>query len=205
MIFEQIEIGNMQNFSYIIGDEKTKEGAIVDAGWEPEKLVGAAKNKGLRIKYILLTHTHYDHVNSLGKLFEMTKAKIIVHEGDAKDIEDLGLPYTKVTDGDKINVGKLKIGVLHTPGHTPGSACYLAENKLITGDTLFVEAVGRIDLPGGDIGQMYGSLQRLKKIGDNIKVYPGHDYGSRKNSSIGYEKKNNPYMKASKEEFFRIR
>ena len=96
MIFEQIEVGNMQNFSYIIGDENSKEGAIVDAGWEPEKLVEAAKNKEIKVKYILLTHTHYDHVNSLGKLFEMTKAKIIVHEGDAKDIEDLGLPYTKV-------------------------------------------------------------------------------------------------------------
>lgn len=205
MIFEQIEVGNMQNFSYIIGDKKSKEGAIVDAGWEPEKLIGAAKNKEIKVKYILLTHTHYDHINSLGKLFEMTKAKIIVHKEDAKDVDNLGLPYTEVTGGDKITVGKLKIEVLHTPGHTPGSVCYLAENKLVTGDTLFVEAVGRIDLPGGDTGQMYDSLQRLKKIGDNIEVYPGHDYGSRKNSTIGYEKKNNPYMKASKEEFFKIR
>ena len=205
MIFEQIEVGNMQNFSYIIGDEETKEGAIVDAGWEPEKLIEAAKSKNLKVKYILLTHTHYDHVNSLGKLFELTNAKIIVHEEDAKDVENLGLPYEKVKDGDEISIGKLKAKVIHTPGHTPGSVCYLVENKLITGDTLFVEAVGRVDLPGSNISQMYESLQKLKELADDIEVFPGHDYGSKKISTIAYEKENNPYMKASKEEFFRIR
>ena len=94
---------------------------------------------------------------------------------------------------------------MHTPGHTPGSVCYLAENKLVTGDTLFVEAVGRIDLPGGDIEQMYRSLQKLKSMHGNIEICPGHDYGSRKISTIAYEKENNSYLKASKKEFFRIR
>jgi len=205
MIFEQIEVGNMQNFSYIIGDEESKEGAIIDAGWEPEKLVEIAESKELKVKYILLTHTHYDHINSLGKLFELTKAKIIVHEGDAKDVENLGLPYEVVKSGDEINIGKLKVEIIHTPGHSPGSVCYLVENKLITGDTLFVEAVGRVDLPGGDIKQMYSSLQKLKKLGNGIEVCPGHDYGSKKISTIVFEKENNPYMKASKEEFFKIR
>ena len=199
MIFEQIEVGNMQNFSYMVGDEETKEGAIVDAGWEPEKLVEVAKSKDIKIKFILLTHTHYDHVNSLGKLFELTNAKIIVHEGDAKDVENLGLPYETVKDGDEINIGKLKVKIIHTPGHSPGSVCYLVENKLITGDTLFIGAVGRVDLLGGDIEQMYESLQKLKKLDEGIEVCPGHDYGSRKISTISYEKENNPYMEASKE------
>src|SRR3990167_287888 len=193
MIFEQVEVGDMQNFCYIIADEKSKEAAIVDAGWEPEKLLKTAKSKNLKIKYILLTHTHYDHINSLAKLFELTRAKILVHENDADSVENLGLPYGKLKDKNEINLGKLKIKVLHTPGHTPGSVCYLAENKLITGDTLFVEAIGRVDLPGGNIKQMYESLQKLKKLDDNVEVYPGHDYGSKPNSTIAYEKQNNPY------------
>jgi len=132
MIFEQVEVGDMQNFCYIIADEKSKEAAIVDAGWEPEKLLKTAKSKNLKIKYILLTHTHYDHINSLAKLFELTRAKILVHENDADSVENLGLPYGKLKDKNEINLGKLKIKVLHTPGHTPGSVCYLVENKLIT-------------------------------------------------------------------------
>ena len=203
MIFEQIEVGSMQNFSYIIGDEESKEAAIVDAGWEAEKLV--EKAKGLKIKYILLTHTHYDHINSLPKLFELTKAKIIVHEDDAKDVENLGIPYETVKDRDEFSVGKLKVKVLHTPGHTPGSVCYLVEGKLFTGDMLFVEAIGRVDLPGGNIEDMYNSLQKLKELDGKIEICPGHDYGSRKISTISYEKENNTYMKASKEEFLKIR
>jgi glyoxylase-like metal-dependent hydrolase (beta-lactamase superfamily II) len=205
MIFEQIEVGNMQNFSYIIGDENSKQAAIIDAGWEAEKLVEKTKNKDLKVKYILLTHTHPDHINSLPKLFELTKAKIFVHELDSGAIENLGLPYEKVKDGDEIEIGKLKVKVMHTPGHTPGSVCFLVENKLITGDMLFVEAIGRVDLPGGNIEKMYESLQILKELDDEIEVCPGHDYGSIKISTIKHEKENNAYMKASKEEFFEIR
>jgi hydroxyacylglutathione hydrolase len=203
MIFEQIEVGDMKNFSYIVGDEESKEAAIIDAGWEAEKLVETAKN--LKIKYILLTHTHYDHINSLPKLFELTKAKIIVHEDDAKDVENLGIPYETVKDKDEFNIGKLKVKVLHTPGHTPGSVCYLVEGKLFTGDMLFVGAIGRVDLPGGNIEDMYNSLQKLKELDDKIEVCSGHDYGSKKISTINHEKENNTYMKASKEEFMQIR
>src|SRR3989338_8533859 len=194
MIFEQVEVGDMQNFCYIIADEKSKEAAIVDAGWEPEKLLKTAKSKNLKIKYILLTHTHYDHINSLAKLFELTRAKILVHENDADSVENLGLPYGKLKDKNEINLGKLKIKVLHTPGHSPGSVCYLVENKLITGDMLFVENIGRTDLPGGNPRIMSQSLKRLKKLDEEIEVYPGHDYGSMKHSTIGYEKKCNPHM-----------
>ena len=205
MIFGQIEVGNMQNFCYVVGDEETKDGAIVDAGFEPEKLIEIARGKDLEIKYILLTHTHYDHVSSLAKLFGMTSAKIIVHEEGAKELENFGMPLHAVKDGDKINIGKLRVKVIYTPGHSPSNVCYLVESKLLTGDTLFVEAIGRVDLPGGDIKQMFNSLQKLKKLSDDIEVYPGHDYGPRKSSTIGYEKKNNSYMKASKEEFFNMR
>ncbi|MBS3131031.1 MBL fold metallo-hydrolase [Candidatus Woesearchaeota archaeon] len=202
MIFEQIETGNMQNFSYIVGDEKTKEAAIIDAGWEPERLVKAAEKHGLKVKKILLTHTHFDHVNSLAKLHKLTGAEIFVHEEGARELEGKGIPMKALNDGDEVKIGKVKAKVIYAPGHSPSNVCYLIENKLITGDTLFVENIGRIDLPGASPEDMYESLQKLKKLPDNIKVYPGHDYGSKKNSTIGYEKKHNPFMKASRQEFF---
>ena len=107
----------------------------------------------------------------------------------------MGIDKIKIIkDNDKINIGKIKVKVLHTPGHSPGSVCYLFDNKLITGDTLFVEGIGRMDLPGGDKRAVSESLKKLKKLDENIEVYPGHNYGSKDNSTIGYEKKNNPYM-----------
>ena len=203
MIFEQVPIGQMQNFAYLIGD---KEAAIVDPGWDIDKLLAAAKKHDLNINKILLTHSHYDHINGVKQLFDATDATIFVHKEDESEIEKLGIKKIKIIrDNEIIEIGKIKVKVLHTPGHSPGSVCYLFDNKLITGDMLFVEAIGRVDLPGGDIEKMFNSLQKLKELNDDIEVYPGHDYGSKPHSTIGYEKKNNPYMKASKEEFFRIR
>ena len=206
MIFEQIAVGQMQNFSYIIGDENSKEAAVVDPGWEVDKILQTAKEHDLNINKILLTHNHYDHINGVKQLFDATDATIFVHKEDESEIEKLGIKKIKIIrDNEIIEIGKIKVKVLHTPGHSPGSVCYLFDNKLITGDMLFVEAIGRVDLPGGDIEKMFNSLQKLKELNDDIEVYPGHDYGSKPHSTIGYEKKNNPYMKASKEEFFRIR
>jgi len=206
MIFEQIPIGNMQNFSYLIGDEDSKEAAVVDPGWEIEKILEIAKKHDLNIKIILITHSHYDHIGSVKEIVDATDSVVYVHKEDVNEIKEKGITDIKfVKEGDEIDVGKIKIKVLHTPGHSPGSVCYLFDNKLITGDMLFVEAIGRVDLPGGDIEMMYNSLQKLKKLDENIEVYPGHDYGSLKSSTIAHEKKNNSYMKASKEEFFRIR
>ena len=206
MIFEQIPLGQMQNFSYLIGDEEIKESAIVDPGWEIDKLLAETKKLDLNINKILLTHNHYDHINGVKQIFEATNATIYVHENDSLEIKKLNIEkIKKIKNNDIINVGKIKVKVIHTPGHSEGSVCYLFDNKLVTGDMLFVEAIGRVDLPGGDIEKMFVSLQRFKKLDENIEVYPGHDYGSKLHSTIGYEKENNPYMKASKEEFFRIR
>jgi len=194
MIFEQIPVGQMQNFSYLIGD--SKEAAVVDPGWEVDKVLQIASKHDLEVRYVLITHSHYDHINEVKNIVDATDATVYVHKEDVDEIKNKGVEKIKIIkDNDEISVGKVKIKVLHTPGHTPGSVCYLVDNKLITGDTLFVENIGRTDLPGGDPKIIIESLDRLKKLDENIEVYPGHDYGSIPHSTIKHEKKNNFYMK----------
>jgi len=196
MIFEQILVGIMENYAYIIGDEDSKDAAVVDPAWNIKKILETAKKHNLKINKILITHTHMDHVNGIKKIAEETGAAVYVHKEEFNEIKKLNINKIKtIKDNDIINIGKIKIKVIHTPGHTPGSVCYLVGNKLITGDTLFVEGIGRIDLPGGDKRIMSQSLKRLKKLDEKIEVCPGHNYGSKTSSTIGYEKKNNPYMK----------
>ncbi len=185
----------MQNFSYLIGDETSKEAAAVDPGWEVKKILEIAKKHDLNVKIILLTHTDYDHINGVNDIVNATDATVYVHKEEENEIKKLKIDKIKiVNDNDEINIGKIKVKVIHTPGHTPGSVCYLAENKLITGDTLFVENIGRVDRPIADADKMAESLKKLKKLDDNVEVYPGHDYGSKPSSTIGYEKKNNVHM-----------
>ncbi|MBI2657192.1 MBL fold metallo-hydrolase [Candidatus Woesearchaeota archaeon] len=207
MIFRQIHLGPMQNFSYIIGDEG--EAIVVDAGWETDKLIGIAAKENLEIKKIILTHSHYDHVQKADELASKANAAAYFHEDDSNEIKralkNPSVKIIKLKDNDEIKVGNVKIKVIHTPGHTPGGICLLAGNKLLTGDTLFVNAIGRTDLPGGDAAKLFESLQKLKKLDDNIEVYPGHDYGEIPFSTIGGEKKTNPYFKCeSKEQFFNL-
>jgi hydroxyacylglutathione hydrolase len=196
MIFEQIQVGFMQNFSYLIGDEESKTGAVVDPGWQANKILDIAKKHKISIKIILMTHTHYDHTHSLKKIADATGAAVYVHKAELNAVKKLGINKIKViSDNDIINIGKIKIKVIHTPGHTPGSVCFLINNtKLITGDTLFVESIGRTDL-GGNAGEISTSLKKLKKLNDSIEVYPGHDYSSKPSSTIGYEKKHNYHMR----------
>jgi len=194
MIFEQIPVGPMQNFSYLIGD--SKEAAVVDPGWEIDKILSIAKKHDLDVKYILITHSHYDHIGQVKEIADATGAVVCVHKEDMGEIRNKGVDKIKtIEEGDEISVGKIKIKVLHTPGHSLGSVCYLVDNKLITGDTLFVENIGRTDLPGGDSKIIAESLKRLKKLDENIEVYPGHDYGSIKHSTIKHEKENNFHMR----------
>ena len=209
MFFKQVNVGPMQNFSYIIGDEKSKEAAVVDAGWEADKLIDICNKKKLKITKIILTHSHYDHAQKVDELASKTNAIVYFHEDDFNEIRRIiknpNIKIHKLKDNDEIKIGKIKIKVIHTPGHTPGAICLLIENKLLTGDTLFVNAIGRTDLAGGGSLQLFESLQKLKKLDDKIEVYPGHDYGEIPFSTIGGEKKTNPYFKCeSKEQFFSL-
>ncbi|MFH1803014.1 MAG: MBL fold metallo-hydrolase [archaeon] len=190
MILIQIPVGNMANFSYILADETTKEAAVIDPGFEYEKSLNKAEEQKFKITKILLTHAHFDHITDLPAIAEATKAEIYIHEEEPLDLK---LKTHKVKDNDLISLGKLKIKVIHTPGHTPGGVCFLSESKLITGDTLFCNSIGRTDLPESNHDEMLQSLKKLSKLPDKTEIWPGHSYNGNK-STIGEQKKTNPFM-----------
>jgi len=185
MFFRQIKhLGD--NFSYIIADDSNKEAAIVDPSFNTEAIAQLLKDQGLAAKYIINTHQHTDHTAGNEDLKHRYHAKIVAHKESSvrKDVS--------VKEGDVISMGKVSIRVIHTPGHTPDSVCLLVDGTLLTGDTLFIGECGRTDLPGGNPEDMYHSLfDKLMKLGDNVEVYPGHDYRSSPKSTIGQEKATN--------------
>jgi glyoxylase-like metal-dependent hydrolase (beta-lactamase superfamily II) len=199
MIFKQVSVGAFQNFSYIIGDESTKKAAIVDPAWEVEKLLQIVTGMGLTVSYVINTHSHRDHVEGNSLIARRTGAKIVMHASSALQND------VPVQDGDTIEIGTIKVKVIHTPGHCPDHMCLLFDEKVLTGDTLFVGECGRTDLAGGNPNDMYDSLKKLLKLQDSIEVYPGHDYGAKKSSTIGYERENNYTLKKrSREEFIQF-
>lgn len=184
MFFKQIKYRG-DNFSYIIADDATRDAVIVDPSFNAEAIVRLLKEKNLNVKYIVNTHDHIDHTADNEYVRSNFNAKIVAHKLSevTKDIS--------VVEGDEMNVGSVRIKIIHTPGHTPDGICLLVDGKLLTGDTLFVGECGRTDLPGSSPEEMYHSLQKLKELDDNIEVYPGHDYGANPYSTIGFEKKTN--------------
>lgn len=209
MLVKQAVIGPMMNFVYLIGCKETREAAVVDPAWDAESILEIAREADCVIRHILVTHGHPDHTNALESVLSATDAKVYLHRdevdymravarsfGMSTDFMDRKATNIRtVTDGETISVGKLAVKCLHTPGHSPGSLCFLAENCLFSGDTLFVDACGRVDMPGGDPPQMWWSLNHtLRSLHDDIVVYPGHDYGGSPTSTIGEQKRRNPYM-----------
>lgn len=199
MIFKQIEVGGMLNFAYILGDKESGEGLVIDPSWEPERLFNIANGEGLAIKYIINTHCHEDHVNGNAKMKELTGALVAIHEDEAKYLRHFFPPEADIRLRDKevINLGKVNVAVMHTPGHSPGSICLMAEDRLFTGDTLFVGSCGRTDLPGGDGSEFKKTMQRLRNLDDSVVIYPGHNYGDTMVSTIGREKQYNPCLLTS--------
>ena len=195
----QMAIGPMMNFSYLICDEAASVCAAIDPGWEAEKFSDAAQSLGAKIDKVLLTHTHFDHSNALSKLAGPSNLPVFVHREEQGALPQgvLGKP---TEEGTVIPLGELQVRCLHTPGHTPGSQCFLVEGAIFTGDTLFVEGCGRVDLPGSDPQKMLHSLKRLAALDPATVVYPGHDYGSAPTSTIGDELRCNPCLSAKSEE-----
>jgi hydroxyacylglutathione hydrolase len=183
----QIPAGQMANYTYIIADEDTDLAAVIDPSWELDKTFSALKKNGWTAKYIINTHGHFDHVLGNEQVAAATGAKIVQHENSKlnKDIS--------VKDGQTIELGKTRLQVLHTPGHSEDSMCLVLEGQLVfTGDTLFVGNCGRVDLPGSDAEKMYHSLfDVVAKLDERLLVYPGHNYGSTETSTIGRERSTN--------------
>ncbi len=206
MLFTQIPTGIMGNFSYVFGCEKTKRAAVVDPPSDMSEVLSFAEENGLTVELIFATHSHSDHTAGIKALAQRTGAKVVVHKGDAPSLQRGRIPTDKVVeDGEKLRLGEIEVEVIHTPGHTPGSMCLLADGKLMTGDTLFVGNCGRTDLSGGSTRQMFESLHnKLKALPDNVEVYPGHDYGDRPSSTIAREKKTNPTMSCKTFEEFEM-
>jgi hydroxyacylglutathione hydrolase len=185
MFFKQIQ-QHSDNFSYIIADEETRDAVVVDSSYNADEIIKTIKTQKLQLKYIINTHGHSDHTAGNTELQSIFGAKIVAHK-QSKIHPDL-----PVDESDILNVGKISVKIIYTPGHTTDSICLLVDDqKLLTGDTLFVGECGRTDFPGGNTKSMYESLNRLITLNDTVEVYPGHDYGLKPSSTIGEEKKSN--------------
>jgi hydroxyacylglutathione hydrolase len=188
----QIPVGQMANFTYIIADEEMGEAAIIDPSWDLDKIFGILKKNGWNTKYIINTHTHFDHTLGNEPVAKVTGGKIVQHRNS---LDDKQIP---VSEGDIIKIGKIPLRILHTPGHSKDSICLIVDEKLVfTGDTLFVGNCGRVDLAGSDPREIYHSLfDKVAKLDESLIVYPGHDYGPHPTSTIGHEKKTNYVMQS---------
>lgn len=186
MFFEQRLIGTMRNFGYVIGDPNAKRAAVVDPSFDARVLQKVAAENGYTIELIFNTHHHPDHVFDNERLADETSARVAAHRlsNVRKDIV--------LEDGQIVPVGALKVRVLHTPGHSPDSCCYIVAGRVFTGDCLFVGDCGRVDLPGSSVEAMYESLfTKVRKLEDDLIVCPGHHYGPTPTSTIGEEKRTN--------------
>jgi glyoxylase-like metal-dependent hydrolase (beta-lactamase superfamily II) len=195
----------MVNFVYAIGDRHAREAVLVDPAWDVPGLLSLLQADDMRLVGVLATHYHPDHiggsmfgftVEGIGALLEQQSVPIHVHSAEAAGVRTV----TQVSEadlrrhngGETLQVGKVDIQILHTPGHTPGSQCFLVEQRLVAGDTLFVQGCGRVDLPGGDPEEMYRTLtQRLSRLDDQVVLYPGHHYGPTPQATLGDERRTN--------------
>lgn len=206
----RIPTGGYQVNTYIVSCRETKEGVLIDPGGEPEKILAAIDRLGVRIRYIFNTHGHADHILANRELRQALDVPVCVHEADADFFsrpavretikKELGLEAdgredVRLHDGDRFKVGNLTIQVLHTPGHSPGSCCFLAAGNLFTGDTLFVGDVGRTDLTGGSLEELLRSIkEKILILPPETVIRPGHDYGETPTSTLAWEIKENPYI-----------
>ena len=207
MFFKRIILRGICTNCYIIADEETKDAIIIDPGYYDERITDEIAENAFNVRYIILTHGHYDHVGGVKKLVEIYKdAKVCIGKEDEEYLYDINTMFEGVplecefpdmkadiilNDGDEIVAGNLKIRVISTPGHTKGGVSFIIDDILISGDTLFKQSIGRTDLPGGDFAQIMDSLKKIMLLDDEINVYPGHGFST----SIKKEKYANPFVK----------
>ena len=206
LYLKQMEIGPMENFVYLVGDRQTREVFVVDPAWDVDLILDTAQKEDLTVRGALVTHTHFDHVNGLESLLQKTDGIVYIHTNEASFLKGMKENIKKISGSEKLKIGNVEITFLHTPGHTPGSQCFLVNDNLISGDTLFINACGRCDLPGGNAEEMYHSLKQLSELDESTTLFPGHNYADEPTSTIGNEKKSNPYMQsANLQDFLKFR
>jgi hydroxyacylglutathione hydrolase len=209
----------MVNFSYLIGDSATNEVLAVDPAYDPAGIIALAAEDGMRLSGVLLTHYHADHaggslfghgIAGLRELLEELSVPVHVQKDEAPWVErSAGIGREELSEhepGEAVRVGRFDVQLIHTPGHTPGSQCFLVDGRLIAGDTLFLDGCGRTDLPGSDPEQMYESLQhRLARLPAETVVYPGHLYSKEGSGNLGELQRRNPVLAPrSPEEWLRL-
>jgi|TARA_Y100000817_G_scaffold305024_1_gene288681 hydroxyacylglutathione hydrolase len=208
LYLEQLLVGPMDNFIYLIGSKSTREVAIIDPAWDIDALLNHINEKDLKLASVLVTHYHPDHIGGgmgghsiegIAELLEKDPVKIFVHKLEAEGVKKVtGVSDTDlniVESGDHLTIGKNDIEFLHTPGHTPGSQCFKVNNNLVSGDTLFVQGCGRVDLPGSNSEDMFHSLQKLSALPDETILYPGHNYSAEPYESMEKVKQINTYLR----------
>jgi glyoxylase-like metal-dependent hydrolase (beta-lactamase superfamily II) len=188
MIVERLIVGSLEENTYIVFDEKSKDAIVIDPGDEGDRINDLIKGKGLKVGSIVCTHAHFDHVGAAGEIKASTGAKILLHKDDVEtysrakeqgafwgiNVDDLPDPDAFLGEGDQVKAGDLTFKVMHSPGHSPGGICLYGEGIVITGDTIFNGSVGRTDFPGGSIEKLKDSFRRLLELPDDTKVYSGH-------------------------------
>jgi len=198
MLFEQIDADGDRNFAYLFADEATREAVLVDPGGPTDRILDHVLGQNLEVKYVVNTHSHLDHSGGNRKVQDRTGARVVLHESVC------GRPDTEigVKDGDELKVGGLTLKFIHTPGHTDDSVCVLCGNKLCTGDTLFVGKVGGTGF-GEDAREEYDSIhQKIMTLPEDVEICPGHNYGVAPTSTVGHERRTNPFLlRKSFEEF----
>jgi hydroxyacylglutathione hydrolase len=190
MMLKKLAVGAYQANCYILGCKETREGLVIDPGDEVFRIVNEITQSGLKIRYILMTHGHFDHAGGAEELKRITKAPVMIH---LYDVGGLGFePDANLEDGQEIPLGTYTLSVIHTPGHSPGGVCFQAPGAVFTGDTLFAGSIGRTDFPGGSHEQLItGVVQKIFPLGDDLRVYPGHGPAS----TIGRERLSNPFFR----------
>jgi glyoxylase-like metal-dependent hydrolase (beta-lactamase superfamily II) len=208
LYLEQLLVGPMDNFIYLVGSKSTREVAIIDPAWDIDVLLAHIKEKDLKLTSVLVTHYHPDHIGGgmgghsiegIAELLEKDPVKIFVHKLEAEGVKKVtGVSDTDlniVESGDHLSIGENDIEFLHTPGHTPGSQCFKVNNNLVSGDTLFVQGCGRVDLPGSNSEDMFHSLQKLSALPNETILYPGHNYSAEPYESMERVKEINTYLR----------
>ena len=208
LILEQIQIGPMQNFTYLVGSKRTREVVVIDPAWDIEALMNIVQERGYILNAALLTHYHPDHcggsfgknkVQGVAELLASNPVKIYAHKLEADGVKKVtGISdedMVKVESGDRLKVGDVDVEFLHTPGHTPGSQCFRIKHTLVSGDTLFTNGCGRVDLPGSNSEDMFNSIQKLAALPDETILLPGHNYGDAPTASMADTKRVNTYMR----------